>query len=37
MLLPFGGKSRRDEGAAFVADNANVQGDVLLRPGTPVR
>ena len=30
MILSFGGKSPRDEGAAFVADNATVQGDVLL-------
>ena len=34
MILSFGGKSPRDEGAAFVADNATVQGDVLLKPGT---
>ena len=36
MILSFGGKSPRDEGAAFVADNATVQGDVLLKPGTTV-
>ena len=36
MILSFGGKSPQDEGAAFVADNATVQGDVLLKPGTTV-
>ena len=36
MIISFGGKSPRDEGAAFVADNATVQGDVLLKPGTTV-
>ena len=36
MILSFGGKSPRDEEAAFVADNATVQGDVLLKPGTTV-
>ena len=36
MILSFGGKSPRDEGAAFVADNATVQGDVLLKLGTTV-
>ena len=27
MLLPFGGKVPRDEGAVFVAPNATVLGD----------
>ena len=30
MILSFGVKCSRDEGASFVADNATVQGDVLL-------
>ena len=30
MLLPFGGKVPRDEGAVFVAPNATVLGDVVL-------
>ena len=29
MFLSFCGKVPRDEGAAFVAPNATVQGDVL--------
>ena len=36
MFLSFCGKSPRNEGAAFVAPNATVQGDVLLKPGTTV-
>ena len=36
MLLPFGGKVPRDEGAVFVAPNATVLGDVVLRPGSSV-
>ena len=30
MILSFGGKSPRDEGAAFVADNATLRGSVTL-------
>lgn len=36
MLLPFGGKVPRDEGAVFVASNATVLGDVVLGPGSSV-
>ena len=36
MLLPFGGKVPRDEGAVFVAPNATVLGDVVLGPGSAV-
>lgn len=36
MFLSFGGKAPRDEGAAFVASNATVQGDVILKPGSSV-
>ena len=36
MFLSFCGKSPRNEGAAFVAPNATVQGDVILKPGSPV-
>ena len=36
MLLPFGGKIPRDEGAVFVAPNATVLGDVVLGPGSSV-
>ena len=30
MILSFGGKTPRDEGAVFVAANATVLGDVTL-------
>ena len=36
MFLSFCGKMPRNEGAAFVADNATVQGDVILKPGATV-
>lgn len=36
MFLSFCGKTPRDEGAAFVAPNATVQGDVVLKPGSTV-
>ena len=36
MFLSFCGKSPRNEGAAFVAANATVQGDVILKPGSTV-
>ena len=36
MMIPFGGKMPRDEGAVFVADNATVLGDVVLGPGSSV-
>ena len=36
MFLSFCGKSPRTEGAAFVAPNATVQGDVILKPGSTV-
>ena len=36
MLLPFGGKVPRDEGAVFVAPNATVLGDVVLGPGSSI-
>ena len=36
MFLSFCGKVPRDEGAAFVAPNATVQGDVILKAGSTV-
>ena len=36
MMLTFGGKVPRDEGAVFVAENATVLGDVVLKPGSSV-
>ena len=36
MFLSFCGKSPRNEGAAFVAPNATVQGDEILKPGSTV-
>ena len=36
MFLSFCGKNPRNEGAAFVAPNATVQGDVILKPGSTV-
>ena len=36
MFLSFCGKVPRDEGAAFVAPNATVQGDVILKTGSTV-
>ena len=36
MILSFGGKMPCDEGAVFVADNATLQGDVVLKPGSTV-
>ena len=36
MFLSFCGKTPRDEGAAFVAPSATVQGDVVLKPGYTV-
>ena len=36
MFLSFCGKKPRDEGAAFVAPCATVQGDVVLKPGSTV-
>ena len=36
MFLSFCGKFPHDEGAVFVAPNATVQGDVVLRPGSTV-
>ena len=36
MILSFGGKTPRDEGAVFVAPNATVQGDVILKAGSTV-
>ena len=36
MFLSFCGKVPRDEGAAFVAPNATVQGDVILKDGSTV-
>ena len=36
MFLSFCGKFPRDEGAVFVAPNATVQGDVVLKPGSTV-
>ena len=34
MFLSFCGKVPRNEGAAFVAPNATVQGDVILKAGS---
>ena len=36
MILSFGGKAPRDDGAVFVADNATVLGDVTLGKGSSV-
>ena len=36
MFLSFCGKVPRNEGAAFVAPNATVQGDVILKAGSTV-
>ena len=36
MILSFGGKTPRDEGAVFVAANATVLGDVSLGKGTNI-
>ena len=36
MIVPFGGKMPRDEGAAFVAPNATLIGDVVLKPGATI-
>ena len=36
MIVPFGGKMPRDEGAAFVAPNATLIGDVVLKPGAKI-
>lgn len=36
MFLSFCGKTPRDEGTAFVAPSATVQGDVVLKPGSTV-
>ena len=36
MFLSFCGKNPRNEGAAFVAPNATVQGDVIVKPGDTV-
>jgi len=36
MFFSFCKKSPRDEGAAFVAPNATVLGDVILKPGSSV-
>ena len=36
MMLSFCGKTPRDEGAAFIAPNATVQGDVVLKLGATV-
>ena len=36
MFLSFCGKKPRDEGAAFIAPSATVQGDVVLKPGSTV-
>lgn len=36
MILSFGGKMPRDEGAVFVAANATVVGDVVLGKGSSV-
>ena len=35
-VLILCGKTPRDEGAAFVAPSATVQGDVVLKPGSTV-
>ena len=36
MMVSFGGKNPRDHGAAFVAPNATLIGDVVLEPGATV-
>ena len=36
MFLSFCGKVPRNEGAVFVAPNATVQGDVILKAGSTV-
>ena len=36
MMIPFRGKTPQDCGAAFVAPNATVLGDVVLEKGTSV-
>ena len=36
MIVSFGGKTPQDRGAAFVAPNATVLGDVVLGPGSSV-
>ena len=36
MIVPFGGKVPQDRGAAFVAPNATVLGDVILEQGSSV-
>ena len=36
MFLSFCGKVPKNEGAVFVAPNATVQGDVVLKPGSTV-
>ena len=36
MMLSFGGKMPRDEGAVFVAANATVLGDVTLDRGVNI-
>ena len=36
MFLSFCGKVLQNEGAVFIAPNATVQGDVVLKPGSTV-
>lgn len=36
MIVSFGGKTPQDNGAAFVAPNATVLGDVILEAGSSV-
>ena len=36
MMLSFCGKMPQDEGAAFIAPNATVQGDVVLKRGPTI-
>ena len=36
MIVSFGGKTPQDHGAAFVAPNATVLGDVILEAGSSV-
>ena len=36
MIVAIGGKSPRNEGAAFIAPNATIVGDVTLGPGSTV-
>lgn len=36
MFYSYCGKMPRDEGAAFVAPNATVLGDVILKPGSSI-